>query len=134
MVVEFHIAGRPVAKERPRLGAHGVYTPARTMHFERDVASAYLAAGGRKDDTYSGPVAVCVQITRPMPSSWPRWRKREPGSCTVGSDCDNVLKSILDGLQGVAFKNDSQVDYACVTKEWGGEWGCSVKVEMDDDE
>ena len=132
MVVEFHIAGRPVAKERPRLGARGVYTPARTMHFERDVASAYLAAGGRKDETYSGPVAICVDVTRPMPSSWPQWRKRNPGRCTVGADGDNILKSICDGLQGVAYRNDAQADYLCVTKDWGDAWGVTVKVEMDD--
>ena len=109
-----------------------VYTPAKTMNYERDVAGCYLAAGGLAQSTYEGPVQIHIELERPIPSSWKKYRRANPGPCTVGQDIDNVAKSILDGLKGVAYKSDSQVDYLSVSKEWGPTWAAYVTLETDD--
>ena len=131
MRVEFTIPGKPVAKQRPRKGAQGrFYTPARTMRFEQDVATAYLAAGGVKQPDYIGEVSIHITLTRPYPASWPKWR-RNPLAATARPDADNLAKSVADGLNGVAYHDDAQVTYLSVSKEWGNDWSMRVIIETD---
>jgi len=131
MRVDFTIPGQPVAKQRPRKGALGqFYTPARTMRFEQDVATAYLDAGGVKRPDYIGPVDVWVTLTRPYPTSWPKWRHTSEAA-TAKPDVDNLAKSVIDALNGVAYHDDAQVAYLSVSKEWGNDWSLRVIIETD---
>lgn len=87
----FTIPGQPVPKARPRLGKHGnVYTPRETREYERLVGWTAKASGMRPIE---GPVRVRV------------WVYGKKGR----KDADNCLKSVLDGLNGVAYRDDSQV-------------------------
>ena len=130
MRVDFTIPGKPVAKERPRKGALGqFYTPARTMRFEQDVATAYLAAGGVKRPDYIGEVSMHITLTRPYPTSWPKWRCA--GGATAKPDVDNLIKGLLAGLNGVAYHDDAQVTYLSVSKEWGTQWSVKVTIQTD---
>ena len=84
------IPGRPVAKGRPRMGAHGVYTPKTTRDYEERVAWLVKASRGRVE----GPCEVFITIHA---------RGNRP-------DIDNVAKIILDGLQkGSGIANDRDV-------------------------
>jgi len=131
MRVDFTIPGQPVAKQRPRKGALGqFYTPARTMRYEKDVAAAYLAAGGPKHPDYIGPVEMSITLTRPYPTSWPKWR-RNPIAATAKPDVDNLAKSVADALNGIAYHDDAQVAYLSVSKEWGNDWSLRVIIETD---
>lgn len=40
---------------------------------------------------------------------------------TKKPDLDNVLKSVLDGLQGVAYKDDKNITNARIRKRYGEE-------------
>jgi Holliday junction resolvase RusA-like endonuclease len=44
-------------------------------------------------------------------------------------DGDNMLKAVGDGLNGIAFKDDSQIVCAKVTKQYGDKPGLDVMVE-----
>lgn len=91
-MIAFVVHGPPVGKERPRLGrGRRTYTPARTLVYERAVRLSAIAAGARRLD---GPVAVAMRIH--LPDARAR-------------DVDNIAKSILDALNGVAYADDSQV-------------------------
>jgi Holliday junction resolvase RusA-like endonuclease len=132
MRVDFTIPGKPVAKQRPRKGAQGrFYTPARTMRFEQDVATAYLAAGGPRRAIYCGPVDMHIALTRPRPTSWPKW-KSTVSNVTARPDADNLAKSVIDGLNGVAYHDDAQVTYLSVSKEWGTQWSVKVTIETEE--
>lgn len=98
--VEFTVMGAPVSKERPRFGrGRRTYTPARTLIYERAVRLSALSAGVRRA---SGPVAVELRLY--LPDARAR-------------DVDNLAKSILDALNGVAYADDSQVCELRATKE-----------------
>lgn len=102
--VAFTVPGKPVGKQRPRLGKNGcVYTPKETKAHERKVRGcclcAMVAAGVPK--LYGGPVTISVDCF------FPDARRR---------DADNVLKLALDALNGFLWVDDSQVVRATVTK------------------
>jgi Holliday junction resolvase RusA-like endonuclease len=92
----FVVPGHAQGKQRPRLGKGGrVYTPPATRRYEQHVALAFLAASkGRKRSTYTGPVELHIACT------FSDHRRR---------DLDNVIKAILDGLNGIAYADDCQV-------------------------
>jgi len=87
------VPGEPVAKQRPRVGAHGsVYTPRETKAFERTVALIAKV----KLPRYKAEDRLVVDLTFYCSSQ--------------AKDLDNMCKSVLDGLQKAGiFKNDSQV-------------------------
>lgn len=88
------IPGEPVAKERPRKGAHGnFYTPRATAAYEEMVGMYALRL-----PRYQGPVSLNVTFF-----VTPRPQQKLP-------DIDNLIKSVLDGLQkGGAIVDDVQV-------------------------
>lgn len=94
----FVVPGLPHGKERPRLGARGnVYTPARTTGYEAKVKVLAQIASGRQRWLRTAGARLEVTLSVRFPDA----RRR---------DLDNVAKAILDGLNGVAYEDDSQVD------------------------
>ncbi len=99
-VYSITIPGRPVPKGRPRLGVRGrkafVYTPPLTKEYEKLVGWVAKATGCRP---VKMPVAVVLDV----------YIKRK-------LDADNIAKSILDGLNGIAYEDDDQVIELLVRK------------------
>ncbi|RDD72921.1 RusA family crossover junction endodeoxyribonuclease [Paracoccus versutus] len=121
MIIE--IPGKPQPKQRPRMTRYGaVYTPAETQAFERLVARHAKASGAKP---VSGPVQVEITSVFPIPKSWTKKRKAESdGQPHVQRpDLDNLVKCVLDGLNGVAFADDSQVHSVTSRKIWSSECG-----------
>lgn len=94
------IPGRPVPKGRPRLGVRGrkafVYTPPDTKEYEKLVGWVAKSVGCRPVE---GPVSVSLNV----------YAKGK-------LDADNIAKSILDGLNGIAYEDDDQVIELLVRK------------------
>lgn len=92
--IKLTIPGRPVPKGRPRLGVHGrkayVYTPPKTKEYEELVGWVAKSVGCQP---LNGPLLVKLHL----------YIKGRSG------DVDNYCKSILDGLNGVAYEDDDQV-------------------------
>lgn len=112
--VEFVVYGRPKGKGRPRFTMDGhAYTPQTTRMYEKEIRQAFREAGG----TSFGAVPVAVEVTAyyPIPKSA---RKADREAMAAGMvvpmvkpDIDNVMKVVLDGIQGEngAFRDDVQV-------------------------
>lgn len=98
--IKFTIPGRPVPKGRPRLGCHGrkvfIYTPPATREYEKLVGWVAKCMGCRP---VGGPIVATIDVY---------YRSK--------LDVDNVAKSILDGLNGVAYEDDDQVVELLVRK------------------
>lgn len=91
--IKITVPGRPVPKGRPRFGVRGkkayVYTPTETKEYEKLVGWVAKSAGCRPVE---GPVSVALSV-------YVKGRL----------DADNIAKSILDGLNGIAYEDDDQV-------------------------
>ena len=91
MRVSFTIPGRPVPKQRPRMGPNGhVYTPKNCREYEKKVAATAYTVFRRP---YAGPVALEVNF----------FLTSRPG------DLDNYVKAVSDGLNRIAYQDDRQV-------------------------
>lgn len=105
--------GEVMGAPRPRFTRHGhPYMPRGYEAYKERVAEAYRAAGGA--DFGDMPVGVTIDIMRELPGSRPKRVQSEAD--TYKPDVDNVAKAVLDALNGVAYKDDSQVVSLSVLK------------------
>lgn len=105
MRLAFTVPGPPVPKGRPRTvrhrGAVRTFTPTRTKRYERHVAicawkAAPAGCGWRTDGRYAATLRVF--------------------GARANDDMDNVAKAVLDGCEGVLWKNDRQVELLTVER------------------
>lgn len=114
----FTVPGLPVAKGRPRATTVGgfarMYTPKESARFEERVRLSAREAGITIAN--EGALELTVVAYWPM-SGTPLKRGSRPGRFkSARPDADNVLKSVGDALNGVAYKDDAQVARAIVEK------------------
>lgn len=110
MIYSITVPGRPVPKGRPRTTLRGrkviVYTPAETVQYEQIVGMC--GKNVVKGNMLKGPLEVHIKLyfnpqAKKMTKAG-KWRKH-----TNVPDVDNCIKSILDGLNKIAFQDDDQV-------------------------
>ncbi len=117
MIVSFTIAGKVEPKGRAR---HTIvrgktrsfvssYTPSETRNWESVVRDRCEQA--MKGRQFSGPVKATMIFSMPRPKE----RQREY-FCTTKPDLDNLVKSILDACNAIAWKDDSIVAELAVKK------------------
>lgn len=116
----FEIEGKPVGKGRPRFWNGHAVTPQATRDYEKRVALAYKECNLPLFETE--PLEVEIIAKYPIPK---QTRKAEKALMmerkiipTKKPDIDNIAKIILDGLNGVAYKDDNQVCRLSVRKEY----------------
>jgi Holliday junction resolvase RusA-like endonuclease len=114
--ISFSIPGDPVAKARARAtmiaGRAQMYTPKKTENYEARVA-VFAKAALADDRPLDGAVALSIVAWFPIPTSWSKKRRQAAldgrEQHTKRPDLDNVLKAIKDGLNGIVWRDDSQV-------------------------
>lgn len=116
------IDGDPKGKQRPRFSrAHGftqTYTPTETIAYEKRIKKEWQKC---KYGTFRDvPVEVHITAYFRIPESYSKLKKANAQSNiikpTKKPDADNIIKIVLDGLQGegVAFTDDKLVtDIVC---------------------
>lgn len=124
--MKFTILGKPVPLGRPRFRVIGkfaqAYTPPTSrkwMDLIRNVAAMEMR--NRLWNPYSQPVRVTVQVT-------PQQLKSGKAPKRLG-DLDNHVKAALDALNGVAFRDDSQVR-EIVAKMLPAAEPCGITIEV----
>lgn len=116
-VVIFGVYGRPVPKGRPRVTRHGTYTPKSTQVFESAIRAAWLEKGEKPFEDGEA-LEVMVNAYFSIPSGTPK-SNREKLHLTPylkRGDIDNIIKAVLDALNGCAYKDDSAVVSVCGRK------------------
>lgn len=109
-MITFEVPGVPVGKERPRVTAHGTYTPKKTKQYMRQVQKAYQQESGA---CFEGFVRMDIIAYFPIPKSYSKKQRREieEHHFWYGKkpDKDNIDKSVMDALNGIAYKDDSMI-------------------------
>lgn len=135
-MVQFHIDAEPVPKGRPKFSKVGgfmrAYTPKATSDYESIVRATAQQAMGSTDPLET-PVGVYLYIRLPIPQSHSKKRQE---ACLSGlekpikkPDIDNLAKSVLDGMNGIVWRDDSQIVSLHVTKVYASGSGVDVLVK-----
>jgi len=110
--IKIVIPGRPVPKGRPRFGRGGnVYTPKRTREYE-ELVGWYAKQCIPKP--LKGDIELHIKV----------YVKNN-----VFPDIDNIAKAIMDGLNGVAYRDDRQVVCLSVQRIKGREERVEIELE-----
>lgn len=129
---EFVVPGKPHGKGRPRAtvvaGRTRLYTPQSSADYEaavRKAGSPHFAA------PLTGPIKLRIVAYFAAPVSWSKRKRAEmQGQFHIQKpDGDNVMKSIKDGLNGLAWVDDCQAADCRVVKRWGTHSETFVLVE-----
>lgn len=127
----FNIPGKIQAKQRPRFNGRYVYTPDRTTNYENWVKACYLEKYNN-EKLLETSLEVYIRAYFEIPKSVSKKKKQQmlenEISPTIKPDTDNIAKSILDSLNGIAYLDDKQVIRLTVEK-WYAEIP-SVSVEI----
>ena len=120
----FTIPGEPVAKGRHRTTKTGhIYTPEKTISYENLVKLAYMDASEGGKIRLQGPIEMEVMAVFRIPGSASKIKRQGMMNGAIRPtkrpDIDNCLKAVMDGINGVAFDDDSQVVFIMVHKWYG---------------
>ena len=136
MTIEFTVPGEPRGKGRPRFSNRGgyvrTYTDEKTASYENLVKMEYQWAS--KGYRYADDAALAVDITAyyGIPKSASKKKQESMRSGEIRPlkkvDVDNLVKVVLDSLNGVAYRDDVQVVECFVHKFYGDEPKVTVRM------
>jgi len=136
MMITFKVDADPVGKQRARYAKRGnfvqTYTPDKTRNYESLIKEAAIEAMGSSEPLET-PVTLYLYIRAPIPKSLP---KKRIEACLNGlekpikkPDASNVLKSVEDAMNGVVYKDDSQIVNIHVSKVYSSVSGVDVCIK-----
>ena len=135
-MIKFIVSGKPQGKARPRFRKIGnyvsTYTPKQTTEYEKLVKlSAIEQCKDKLNKQYTGLVKMSIKAYfKPNKSI-----SKKQYNLLIGKehlkkpDSDNIAKIICDSLNGVAYKDDSQVAYLELEKYYAEEERVEVIIE-----
>ena len=110
MIVKFTIPGPAQAKQRPRINRNTgrVYTPGATSKYEKLVKESY------GDNYFFDKEFIKIKVIAKfqIPQSYSKKKRDEALAGNLRptkADIDNYIKSVLDGLNKVAFLDDRYI-------------------------
>ena len=111
MKVEFTVPGPAKAKERPRVGKWGrIYTPNGTHKYEKLVKNIYQEKGIYYFDNEYISVKIIFWFEIPKSYNKDKHQAAAEGFLRPSrADIDNYIKSVLDGLNKVAYSDDRYI-------------------------
>lgn len=125
----FTVKGQPKGKERPRFTKNGhVYTPESTRIYEEEIKIRYKEK--YKNEMLDGKIAVEVFINK-KPASYlgiRKYNKLLGKYCNIKPDTDNVVKAVLDALNGIAYADDKNVVELYAVKKYSTESSVVVRL------
>lgn len=112
MKVKFTIDGEPVGKARPRMNTSTgkAYTPDKTRMYEDYIKLLYRS---QIKHYFEGYVRVSIKAFYGVAKSDSKKKKEDKLSNILRPskkpDIDNIVKLIADGLNDIAYKDDTQI-------------------------
>ncbi|WP_415330315.1 RusA family crossover junction endodeoxyribonuclease [Clostridium perfringens] len=113
------VTGKIRGKARPRVCRGHAVTPKDTIEYEKLVRECYKKQDGRY---LEGSIKALIIAYYKIPKSYSKKRVQairdgleKP---TKKPDADNIAKIILDSLNGIAYKDDSQIVELRVIKRY----------------
>ena len=121
-MIRFEVPGEPKAKARPRVTRSGIaFTPKSTVMYENLVKTSF-------QQSYPDHVPIDQEMEAvitayfSIPKSASRKKNEFMSSGIINPtkkpDLDNIAKAVLDSLNGIAYKDDSQIVSMMISKKY----------------
>ena len=118
-MIKLTIPGEPMAKGRPRFFKGHAITPSKTRNYETLIQELFIIAYP-DHELIEGQLSASLDAYFSIPKAW---SKKKVSEALQGNlrpikrpDIDNIIK-VLDGLNGIAFKDDSQI-VSIMARKW----------------
>ncbi|AJP12687.1 RusA family crossover junction endodeoxyribonuclease [Clostridioides difficile] len=132
MKVNFTIYGEPVGKERPRfnLATKRTYTPNKTKSYEELIKWLYQSKVKHYFEGYIKMTLRCYYSIAKSNSKKIKEQKRNNVlRPSKKPDIDNVIKVVADSLNGIAYKDDTQIVEVVASKYYSDKPRVEVILE-----
>ncbi|ENY8496187.1 RusA family crossover junction endodeoxyribonuclease [Clostridioides difficile] len=132
MRVNFTIDGEPVGKERPRfnLATKRTYTPNKTKSYEELIKWLYQSKVKYRFTGYIKMTIRCYYSIAKNNSKKVKEQKRNNVlRPSKKPDIDNVIKVVADSLNGIAYKDDTQIVEVVASKYYSDKPRVEVMIE-----
>lgn len=134
MDITFTVPGEPRGKGRPRFSKNGhAYTDSETKAYENKIIAYYRKAHGAARTADTAFVTVDVIAYLPIPKGATKTQAAGMAEKKIlpsrKPDVDNILKVVLDALNGVAYKDDARVHKTSCVKYYSAEPRLEVTIK-----
>lgn len=134
-MISFTIPGKPVAQGRPRAARRGnrimMYDPKPSKDYKEYVAK--IAKEYAPEEPTEAALGVQMKIYREIPKSTTKKDRKLINEGLkrpiVRPDTDNYTKAILDALNGIIYKDDSQIVDLKASKYYSDDPRVEIKIE-----
>lgn len=120
----------PKSKGRPRFSRGHAYTPKETREYEEAVR---IIAKSVIKTPFTTALRLTINFYLGVPKSWTKTKKREALNGEVRPeskpDIDNLIKAIMDALNGGIGYNDDKQIVELHAYEWYGEPRTEIELE-----
>lgn len=133
--VQFVVLTDPAGKGRPKFARRGkhvvAYTPAKTLSKEQEIAEAAKQEMGDRVP-FQNECECVFSFFLPIPKSISIKNKKKMNDGNIyhtkKPDLDNLSKLVLDAMNGIVYKDDSQVWSICMNKWYSDQPRIEVTV------
>lgn len=133
-IIQFEIPGQPVAQGRPRASTRGgfvkMYDPPESKRYKQHVRSAAIPYAPK--EPLEGPLEVRMTFYRRTLKSFTKKEEREAADGilrpTTRPDSSNYIKGVEDALNGLMWKDDSQIVTLIAEKYYSDEPRVFVEI------
>ena len=130
----FEVTGEIVGKARPRMNTYTgkAYTPTKTKNYEYLVKQSFLLKYPNAE-VVEGRASVSILALFQVPKSTSKKNSEKmlnkQISPTKKPDIDNIAKIVLDALNKLAYKDDTQVVDLNIVKAYADRERLIIKIE-----
>lgn len=114
-MIRIIVEGPPIAKKRPRFARRGKFVTTYNAQETEEGRFIVLAKDQVWKEPIPGPLVMCAMFYMPMPKSMPKYKRKMAADGLLPHekkpDLDNLLKFAKDCLNGIAYRDDSQVSF-----------------------
>ena len=116
---------KPKPAPRPRVTKFGTYNDNEYTQWKNGLK---LLAKTKIKRPLQDEVFMNIEFFYEIPQSWSKKKKEEAKWHKTKPDIDNLIKSVMDSLNGIAFKDDSQVVMIKARKQYASFNGVQITI------
>lgn len=117
---------KPKPAPRPRVTKFGTYN---NLDYTQWKNGLNLLAKTKIKKPLETDIFLKIDFFFEIPKSWSKAKKESAKWHNLKPDIDNLVKSVMDSFNGVVYKDDGQVVFIQVRKQYANFTGVKIEIE-----